>query len=334
MERRLLKFAPLIAVAVVAGACSPRNTGTGRAQDELPREGPRGSHPLELDEEPPSAPAKGTDDGTPKSSVALQLPARPDDSDRAARDRPSADNTGPSDPEALTRSQAPRIRTDGAVLKDLDLSGTVTIDADNVTLRNFRLNASSDFYGIQIVAGHKGIVIEDGEIFNMKSAGILGAGFTARRLHIHDSGGDGIKAGGAGGPTLVEQCFIEKLGTKPGAHADGNQTRGGSNITFRYNNIWMPAPGTPNYPGAPYKSNAAFMISGEVSDFVIERNWLNGGNYTIYCQNTGGSGVFVRNNRFGRDNGGRLAGKEARRLRAGVCAEWAGNRWDESGGPI
>jgi hypothetical protein len=66
-----------------------------------------------------------------------------------------------------------------------------------------------------------------------------------------------------------------------GSRADGNQTRGGSNVTFRYNNIYMPYPSTPNYPGAPYKSNAVFMLQLEISNVVVESNWLTGGNYTI-----------------------------------------------------
>jgi hypothetical protein len=204
------------------------------------------------------------------------------------------------------------------------------IDADNVTIRNFRINTGAS-YGVQIVPGHSGIVLEDGEILNIGSAGVYGAGFTARRLYIHDSQGDGMKVGGSGGPTLVEYSFIEKLGRKAGSHADGNQTRGGSNITFRYNNIYMPYPGTPDYPGAPYKSNAAFMLQLEISNFVIENNWLTGGNYTIYCPS--GGGVSVRNNIFGRDNGG-WPTKEERRINARCKGEWTGNTWEDTGGPI
>lgn len=224
------------------------------------------------------------------------------------------------------------ITTDGAVLQNLDITGTLEIDADNVKIRNFRIKATSR-YGINIANGHRGILLEDGEIYGMTSAGILGVGFTARRLHIHDSSGDGLKVQGTGGPTLVESCFIEKLGTDEGAHADGNQTRGGSNITFRYNNIYMPNPGTPSYPGEPYKSNATFFLQLGVSNFVIENNWLTGGNYTIYCI-TDNQGVFVRNNIFGRDNGGLLGGKEDRRIRTGDCEQWSGNRWEDTGGPI
>jgi hypothetical protein len=266
----------------------------------------------------------GVSDGTSRGATSSGSTG-----DGAQVERPWADNTGPTDIGALVPSGTTTISTDGAVLENIDLSGMLIVDADDVTVRNFRVQASSS-YGVKVVDGHRGIVLEDGEISGMSSAAILGVGFTARRLHIHDSSGDGIKAQGSGGPTLVESCFIEKLGSGEGAHADGNQTRGGSNITFRYNNIYMPSPGTPSYPGEPYKSNAAFMLQLAISNFVIEGNWLTGGNYTIYSP----GGVSVRDNVFGRDNGGWSEGKEDRRIRNGTFDEWVGNRWEDTGEPI
>ncbi len=329
MERRPLQSAALIAVAILAGACDPGKTGAGcnpQARKER-------SDDLRTDPAPSTTVDEGADEESMQRVVAVQRTAENADITppdvRPQPERPWAHNTGPNDPEALTPSGTLTITTDGAVLENLDISGMLTIDADNVTVRNFRIEASA-YYGIRVADGHSGIVLEDGEIYGMKSAGILGVGYSARRLHIHDSDGDGLKAQGTGGPTVVEYCFIEKMGRGLEAHADGNQTRGGSNITFRYNNIYMPYPGTPNYPGAPYKSNAAFMSSGKISNFVIERNWLTGGNYTIYCSN---SGVSVRNNIFGRENGGLSKGKEARRLRSGSCVEWSGNRWEDTGEP-
>jgi hypothetical protein len=276
----------------------------------------------EPDQTPEPAPA-------PEPEQTPELEPAPEPTPPASDgDRPWAYNTGPSNPGALKSSGSITIRTNGAVVEDVDVNGTIVIDADNVTVRNFRVAASSS-YGIKVESGHRGIVIEDGEIFNMSSAAIFGAGFTARRLHIHDSKGDGIKAQGSGGPTLVEYCFIEKLGKGDGAHADGNQTRGGSNITFRYNNIYMPNPGTPNFPGAPYKSNATFILQLSISNFVIENNWLTGGNYTVYCS----SGASVRNNIFGRENAG-WPDKEEMRVRSGTCGQWSGNVWEDTGQPL
>ena len=326
-----MKLASLIAVAFLASSCDSSRSAAGPGHDG----NKDGLRPASLEQEVErSIHTHGIENGEAKREVGSERSATPDDGDVGVHERPSVDTTGPSNPATLLASESISIATNGAVVENLDVTGMITIDADSVTLRNFRINAAGFYYGIKVVGGHRGVVLEDGEVTNARSAAILGAGFAARRLHIHDCEGDGFKTGGEGGPVLVEHCFIERLGTKEDAHADGNQTRGGSNITFRYNNIYMPKEGTPGYPGAPYKSNAAFMISGDVSDFVIEGNWLTGGNYTIYCRNPAGSGVFVRNNRFGRENGGWSAGKEARRLRSGTCSEWIGNRWDVSGDPI
>lgn len=240
--------------------------------------------------------------------------------------KPNADNTGPSG-ELVPYDGPTTITEDGATYENFELEGTINIEADDVTLRNFRIDGGH--YGINIAGGHSGIVIEDGEILDIASAGILGVGYTARRLYVHDSDGDGLKVQGTGGPTLVESSFIEKLGRGEDAHADGNQTRGGANITFRCNNIFMPYPGTDPYPGEPYKSNATFMLQLEIENFVIEDNWLVGGNYTIYSP----GGVSVRNNRFGRHNGGWPDKVEAR-IKNGTFDAWSGNVWEDTGDPV
>lgn len=319
------RSAILIAVAVLASGCVPRKTGTGDspAGDVVPIKG----EPQGLSGKSPDPPANSPPSTTREARTGEDAKQRRVD---GQPERPWAHNTGPSDPKALTRSGSLKITTDGATLENLDISGTVTIDADNVTMRNFRITATSR-YGIRVIDGHSGIVLEDGEISGSDSAAILGVGFSARRLHIHDGNGDGLKVQGVGGPTLVESSFIEKIGADGEGHCDGNQTRGGSNITFRGNNIYMPYPGTPSYV-APYKSNATFMLELEISNFVIERNWLTGGNYTIYCRQDGT--VSVRDNVFGRENGGLSAGKENLRVRAGNCNDWSGNRWEDTGGPI
>jgi hypothetical protein len=208
------------------------------------------------------------------------------------------------------------ISTPGAVVEGYDFSDTVTIAANNVTLRNFRITGG--LYGIRVNAGTTGFVAEDGEIIGSSSAGIYANGqITARRLHIHDHQADGMKIEGSN--SLIEACFIEKLGMVAGAHADGNQSYAGNNITFRGNNFWMPHPGTPNFPGGSYKSNSAHIIKGSAQNFYIDGNWMNGGAYTMYCTSPN---THVTNNFFGRDfNFG---------TRNGTCAEWTNNRFEDN----
>jgi len=249
---------------------------------------------------------------------------------RSSGEKPGPGNTGYSG--TLTAYTGPMtIKTPGTIIENVSISGMLTISAANVTIRNFKLNGGQ--YGI--IGSSPGLVIEDGEIFNVTSAGYIGSNAILRRLNIHDSGGDGLKLTSN---VLVEGCWIHRLGKKVDAHADGNQTRSGKNLTFRGNNFDMPSPGTPNFPGNPYKSNSNFIIStavGPIDNILIESNWLNGGNYTIYSidkERGYGSPTNVRviNNIFGRDNGG-YPNKITGRIRTGTFAEWSGNVWEDTG---
>jgi hypothetical protein len=297
--------------------CSPTDTPTNdrpRAATSQDNADPRPDHE-------PNAVDEHAEKKAMQSKVELQQPTEEADTAppvaEAEPERPTVANTGPRG--TLSAYSGPStITKDGATYENFTSDG-IKIDADNVTLRNFRITATS-WYGIKIQDGHSGILLEDGEITAALSSGILGVGFTARRLHIHDTDSDAMKTQGTGGPTVVENCFIEKLGldsTKP----DGNQidqpTEG---VTFRYNNIWMPAVGTPNWPGEPYASNACAIHGNTLSNIVYEYNWLNGGNFTIYCSV---GGIAVRNNRFGRDY--------RHGIRKGACDEWTGNVWDDTG---
>jgi hypothetical protein len=194
-----------------------------------------------------------------------------------------------------------------------------------VTLRDFVIDANGTNYGIEIYNGHSGSLFEYGEIYDTSSTGVYGLGVTLRYLYVHDSDGDLLKMqGSAAGPSLVEYSFIEKGGRADDAHADGNQTRGGHDITFRYNNFWMPAL-PPDYPGEPYDTNSTHFMQLEITNAVIEMNWLNGGNWTISCYDFS-SEVSVRNNRFGRSY--------RHGIHDGTCAEWTNNVWDDTGLPI
>ncbi len=328
------KTAALIFVAVFASACTQGKMRAACSPTDAPSGSPHAATAPDHIDIKPDQDTNAADEGTSRKAIQSKVDVRglAKDADAsppsaaAERERPSAHNTGPRDPGALVPSGNITVRQDGAVIEDVDVTGGIYIQADNVTLRNFRVTADA-WYGVQVADGHSGIVIEDGEITNAATAGLMGVGFTARRLYLHDCGGDGMKVQGNGGPTLVEYCFVEKLGTHPDAHADGSQTNGGSNITFRYNNFDMPHEASPNWPGAPYKSNAAIIAGvGPISNLVIEYNWLNGGNYTVYCSKDDSRGVSVRYNKFGRDYKWGLI--------VGPCDEIKGNVWADTGDPI
>ncbi|MEZ6019220.1 MAG: hypothetical protein R3F17_03715 [Planctomycetota bacterium] len=191
-------------------------------------------------------------------------------------------------------------------------------------MRNFVIDGGGTAYGIRRSFGNTGLRFENGVIYNVASACVYGAGFTARALNLHESGSDGFKTASG---SIVEGCWIHHMGMAPGAHADGNQTRDGKGLVFRGNFFDMPID-----IGAPYKSNAALIIQtglGPIDDVLIEGNWLNGGNFTLYVTDKGtGYGpptnVRIKDNWFGRD------------YRYGVLDSFGyqrieGNRWEDTG---
>jgi len=194
------------------------------------------------------------------------------------------------------------------------VSGTITVRNNNVTIRNFRVDGNGTWYPIVYESGHSGLVLEDGEVLDYDSAAVGGnfGNYTARRLEVHESVGDGFKADSN---VLIESCWVYHLGTGAGSHADGVQISSGSNITIRGNFFDMPA----NVAG--YESNANVFAGpdfGPISNLVVEGNWLDGGNYTLFIDATN---VTVRDNLFGRDYNYGPSNM------VGNSYTWTNNRW-------
>jgi hypothetical protein len=227
-------------------------------------------------------------------------------------ERPGPDNTGPTNPSILqSYTGIYRITTNGAVVENIDVNGQIYIDADNVTLRNFRVNGSiPESCAVYVARGRKGTVIEDGEI-TASAYWVAGLGadwFTARRLHIHNVH-DGINLGDG---AVVENCYIHSLGEGGGGHSDGIQA---------VLSVW-PVTIRNNFIDASYVTAA---INNVNTNWIVEGNTLYGAFYTIYF-NPSGSNPIVRNNRFG--------GEGAAQRFAPSGTIWEGNVWDATGEPI
>jgi 3-phytase len=233
--------------------------------------------------------------------------------------KPGPNNTGPTNVKLLKASGSIKVTQDGAVVENVDVTGNILVYAKNVTIRNFRVT-SSGYYGIKVFEGGSA-TIEHGEISGTAASGALltGYDFTARYLNIHHAGTDGINPRQN---NVIENNWVHHLGLNPSAHADAVQMTHGSNLVFRNNFFDIPK------GVVETKSNAAFILkedSGPISNILIEHNWMNGGNYTIYARDI--DGLRIVDNRFGRDfNYGPKSIDRAE--------EWSGNVWDDTGAAI
>lgn len=209
--------------------------------------------------------------------------------------RPGPDNTGVPPGTVLTPSGSITIATDGAVVEGLDIEGSVTVLANDVTIRKVRIR-SSDYYPIRYFDNdNTGLVVEDSEIEGLSAdvtAGISFANYTARRLNVH-GGADGFKADAN---VLIEDCWVHDLFNGQDQHNDAVQSTGGKGVTIRHSDL----------SGA---SNAAVQtgdLGGATEDLTIECSWLSGGGWTLNIRGTGATvprNTKILNNRFGRDHG-------------------------------
>lgn len=238
--------------------------------------------------------------------------------------KPGPSNTGATGP--LQASGGFTIKTAGAIIKDLEITGCLNVDADNVRIQNVRINCNS-FYGIRIVSDRTGTVIEDVEIYGMRSAGVFGSDFTLRRANIHDSGNDAVKPGRN---VVIENSWFHRLGSLPDAHADGVQMVSGGNVIIRANNFDMP------YFLSDFRNSQCMIIqtnNGPIDNVLIEKNWLNGGGYCVQINDKGNgyggpTNVRIIDNQFGRDcQFGILRFRN-------TSVELSGNTYEDTGEPI
>lgn len=207
--------------------------------------------------------------------------------------KPGPTNTGVPAGTTLTPSGSVKVTQNGAVVELLDIKGTVTVLANNVTIRKVRIT-TGDYYPIRYFDNNNtGLVVEDSEIASTSgnaTSAIAFANYTARRLNIHGSS-DGLKADSN---VLVEDCWIHNLSNGPGEHNDAVQSTGGKGVTIRHSVL----------EGA---SNAAVQTGDEnaqTEDLTITCSWLSGGGYTLNIRGTGATrpkNTKVINNRFGHD---------------------------------
>jgi len=239
--------------------------------------------------------------GEPTQEPSGEPTEEPSAEASATTDFPDADSTGVPDGVSLTASGSLNITKDGTVVDGLHVRGTITIAADDVTVRNTLVQGGGAGYPINVQSGTTGALIEHVEVDNLNSTGIgilMNGSGTIRAADIH-SAEDGIRI--QSDDVTIEDSYIHDLHRQPGGHHDTIQIRSGDDVTIRGNNL------QPYVASTDDPMNAAIQIGSllgadQISNFVVVGNLMNGGNYTIQG---GGRGEVdsarYSDNLFGRD---------------------------------
>ncbi|MGN0065001.1 MAG: right-handed parallel beta-helix repeat-containing protein [Nocardioides sp.] len=222
------------------------------------------------------------------------------------------------------------ITEDGTVVEGLHIRGSVTVEADDVIIRNSLIQTDTSLYPVRVADGAANVLIENVEIDNMGGTGI-GIFFNGGTGHvvganIHSSE-DGIRI--QSDDVVIERSYIHDLQRQSGGHHDCIQIRRGDNVTITGNTL-MAYVGSSDDP-----LNAAIQIgslSGDdrITNLRVTGNYMNGGNFTF---NGGGRGeiesAVISGNRFGRDYRYGVIGNMD-----GDAVSWeADNVWDDTGRP-
>jgi len=179
------------------------------------------------------------------------------------------------------------VAANGNVLENFDISGSLLIEADNVTVRCGRVDGNWE-YSIDVRA--KGIVFEWLDA-NQNGSGktILGGNYTAYRCNI-SGGEDGIHINT--GAVTITECYIHDQNFVGDAHPDAIQATSAGTVQ----NVTVIRSKLISFYKAP---NAALQIN-VANSWSITNSYLWGGVYTI-LGDPGNPGV-VTNNYFGWDS--------------------------------
>jgi hypothetical protein len=232
---------------------------------------------------------------------------------------PGPTNTGPTNSSILTPSGSIVVTTAGAVIQNLAVTGTIEIEAPNVTVRNCTINADGNYDALQIDAGANNCTVEDTSVTGTGTGGFAietnaAIGNTFLRMNVYNTADQGFHLGGA---STVQGCWLHEIGwnaagiksnpSKPGFngldHVEDFFIETGASFNFSDNNFQTPDFVTVN--GVNYGTTTAvffidpYSAGDHVGHVTINSNYIDGGGYMFYLM---GQGPYtISNNIIGPD---------------------------------
>jgi len=226
------------------------------------------------------------------------------------------------------------VTADGTVVSGLSVSGTLQINADNVTVKNVKVTTGGNF----------GISLTHTAGVTIANSTISGQNATTGRVSYAiddvygDSTGTTIKANNISdfrtavqiSTGLADGNYIHDPGFAPGDHTNGFYVGGGTQPLTIQNNTIFDSLGQTD---AINLDAATPGPAAPVANKTIRNNLLAGGSYTIYAGAPSGSptsNIVITGNRFGQNyypQSGQY-GPVAYFNPTGTGNTWTGNIWD------
>lgn len=213
----------------------------------------------------------------------------------------TAATTGVPAGTSLTSSGGISTSSDGQIIEDLDVNGTISVNHNNVTIRRCRVR-SSGFYCIQEAESNSGTNVIDCEIDglgNTAGNGGVRASGLIQRCNIHRC----ENPVSCKEDVEIDTCYIHDL-EAPGEggdvpHYDGTQNDGANNVYIHDCYINVASTGV---------STSACMTDnffGSATNCRIIHNRLIGGGYVVYFDgafNSNPVSGVLQNNRMALDS--------------------------------
>lgn len=248
---------------------------------------------------------------------------------------PDPSTTGVPAGTSLTPSGSFAVHTDGAVISNLNVTGTIDIYASNVTIKDTRVttvNVADP--GIVIHAPATGDVIEDTSVGGPNPSVPSGlaihnttpSSLTVVRTFINNATDGVVGLQRTSDSYIITDGSLQAL---PSAHVEpvyipGGNGPNGAQTTIEHNTLLNPQ----NQVAAVFGDDHAY---GPLNNISVDNNIMAGGDFVVElgCPGDGNTNISVTNNRFSRiyyPKGGQYG---ASGVNVAVTA-WSGNVWDDT----
>ncbi len=240
-------------------------------------------------------------------------------------ERPTEANTGPARGTKFQIHEGDwTIREDGAIVDSVEIHGTLSIEANDVTVINTRVHFSDyGLHGIKVAGGKLRTKILYSEIYSDDRGyiGVLAQDTTVCGCNIHNfENGITMTAN-----MVVQGNYIHGIKGNEGSHHDGIEGGNADNTIVYGNNLLL------TWPDGTWHDETAALNFGafdsDVDGADIRGNWFGGGTYSLYVREANGhhySNVHVVDNTWIKNSA-----QYGPVSKDSDVTEWSGNRWDD-----